>query len=274
MKVAARLRAWLEPEKEGGGPFGLYEAGLLVVACVGLAVMQYGGAEITFLRWFGDSLSDSARSGMMPESIGAKYARASDHPWYGLLGLAHWVAFCVVGYVVIPATYVRLCGRRIRDCNLSPSGLVRHARLYLLLFALMAPIVLWASTWNTHGDIYPFYRSAGRSWFDLLAWEMLYLVQFFALEFFFRGYLLEGLRKWAGYGAIFVMLLPYCMIHFFGKTFPESLASLGAGVVLGALAMRYRSIWGGALLHWFVAGTMDALVLWHRSALPTKFWPG
>ena len=42
---------------------------------------------------------------------------------------------------------------------------------------------------------------------------------------------------------------------------PETLGAIGAGVILGTLAMRTRSIWGGVLIHIGVAVTMDVLAL-------------
>jgi membrane protease YdiL (CAAX protease family) len=50
------------------------------------------------------------------------------------------------------------------------------------------------------------------------------------------------------------------MIHY-GKPLPETLGAIGAGVILGTLAMRTRSIWGGVLIHIGVAITMDMLAL-------------
>ena len=41
-----------------------------------------------------------------------------------------------------------------------------------------------------------------------------------------------------------------------GKPMPETLGAVIAGVVLGTLSMRTRSIWGGALIHIAVAITM------------------
>ena len=92
------------------------------------------------------------------------------------------------------------------------------------------------------------------------AWEVLYAAQFVSLEFFFRGFLLQGLRRALGSNAIFVMIVPYCMIHY-GKPLPETLGAIGAGLILGTLAMRTRSIWGGVLIHIGVAMTMDVLAL-------------
>ena len=103
-------------------------------------------------------------------------------------------------------------------------------------------------------------RLANRSSFDLWAWEGLYAAQFVSLEFFFRGFILNGLRRALGSNAIFVMIVPYCMIHY-GKPMPETLGAIGAGLILGTLALRTRSIWGGVLIHISVALTMDVLAL-------------
>jgi hypothetical protein len=56
------------------------------------------------------------------------------------------------------------------------------------------------------------------------------------------------------------MVVPYAMIHFH-KPFLECLAAVGAGCILGVLALRFRTFWGGALLHILVAVTMDLLAV-------------
>ncbi|MDB4975327.1 MAG: hypothetical protein JWN48_3668, partial [Myxococcaceae bacterium] len=63
---------------------------------------------------------------------------------------------------------------------------------------------------------------------------------------------------------------PYCMIHF-SKPLLEVLAAIPAGIVLGLMAMRARSIWGGAALHVAVAWTMDALSIWQTTGWPTRW---
>ena len=255
---------------EGGARFGRFEAGLIVVAAIGLTVMQFGGAEQVFLNWFGESLAQAGPSAVDYSYSPLMAARA--HPWYDLLGLLHWVAFCLLGYVIIPIFFLKKMGHQIGDYYLGFSGFWQHAGLYALLVSPVLLVVLGASFMSDFQAIYPFYRQAGRSWFDLIAWELLYGVQFFALEFFFRGFLLQGLRKWLGYGAVFIMILPYCMLHF-QKTGVESVGSIVAGVVLGTMAMRYRSIWGGVMVHWLIAIEMDVTSLIQKGDLPTSFWP-
>ena len=129
-----------------------------------------------------------------------------------------------------------------------------------LLLGVGKSITDLLSTTRPFQRIYPFYKLAHRSSRDLLLWELLYAAQFLSLEFFFRGFLLQGLRKALGANAIFVMIVPDCMIHS-GTPRPETFGAIIAGLILGTLAMRTRSIWGGVLIHVGVATTMDILAL-------------
>jgi membrane protease YdiL (CAAX protease family) len=211
---------------------------VLVTVAAALTLQEYFGGHDTYERLF-----------------------PPDGASWELRGYAWWSAWRVFGYVIVPMLVLAcLPGQRIRDYHVSPRGLVRHLWIYGLLFALVLPFVILASLTPSFRDTYPFYRLANRSYADLAIWEALYAAQFVSLEFFFRGFLLRGLRPALGANAIFVMLVPYCMIHF-GKPFPETLGALGAGLILGTLAIRTRSIWGGVLIHLGVAITMDMLAL-------------
>jgi membrane protease YdiL (CAAX protease family) len=181
--------------------------------------------------------------------------------YWELKGFAWWSGWRVLGYVVIPMIVLAIMpGERIRNYHVSPRGFFKHLWIYVLLFACVLPAVIGASTTATFRHTYPFYRMANRSGFDLWTWEGLYAAQFVSLEFFFRGFILNGLRRALGSNAIFVMIVPYCMIHY-GKPMPETLGAIGAGLILGTLAMRTKSIWGGVLIHIGVAITMDILAL-------------
>lgn len=228
----------------GRQAFGRFEAGLLVVAAVGLVTMRF-----------------PARGTHLQEVLG------SGHTFFEFAANLQWTLFAVLGYVAVPVAYLRATGRRVRDYHLGWRGTGQHLHVYLVLFALMLVPVVVISATDDFQRIYPFYRLADRSWLDLALWQLAYGAQFVALEFFFRGFLLEGLRRTLGHGAIFVMVVPYVAIHF-GKTAVESLAAVVAGVVLGTMAMRWRSIWGGALLHWLVAIAMDLAVTVRAGSFP------
>ncbi len=192
-----------------------------------------------------------------------------------LYGFGWWVFSRLAGYVA-PFPAWKLCFREdsLLDMGLRVRGFFKHAKIYALFLAAVLPTMLLVSRQPDFGSYYPFYKASSRSWYDFLSWEAMYFAQFFGLEMFFRGFLLGALRRSFGSGAIFVMAVPYCMIHF-GKPFLEANGAIVAGIALGSLSMKTKSIYQGFLVHITVAGLMDWLALFHRHALPTTFWsPG
>jgi membrane protease YdiL (CAAX protease family) len=239
----AQWRAIDEDTPRAAGAAGTTDLVVLVVlitAAASLALQQYLGNE---------------------EAYDAVFSRDDASPFWELHKLAWWSGWRVLGYVVVPAlAVVCLPGQRLADYHVSLRGFLGHLWIYGALFVAVLPLVIYASTTEIFRQNYPFYAQANRSYTDLVLWELLYAAQFVALEFFFRGFLLAGLRRALGANAIFVMLVPYCMIHF-GKPLTETLGAIFAGLVLGTLAMRTRSIWGGVVIHICVAITMDVLAL-------------
>ncbi|MCE9573944.1 MAG: CPBP family intramembrane metalloprotease [Deltaproteobacteria bacterium] len=188
---------------------------------------------------------------------------ADNQKYWQLWGFLWWSGWRVLGYVVLPAILIAFVpGVRVRDQHLSFKGFWKHLWVYAALFAAVFPAVVIASTTKSFLHTYPFYKLANRSSLDLWSWEAMYAAQFLSLEFFFRGVMLSTLRRLAGSNAVFVMIVPYCMIHY-GKPMPETLGAIGAGLILGTLAMRTRSIWGGVLIHVGVAISMDVLAIGH-----------
>ena len=212
---------------------------VLLATALSLTIQEYVGGADRYEHWF--------------PYDGGEY--------WELMSFVWWTGWRVIGYVLIPIVVVLyLPGERLRDYHVSVRGFWRHLWIYGAMFLAFSPVVIIASLSDSFRETYPFYRMANRSHFDLWSWELLYVVQFISLEFFFRGFLLQALRRVIGANAIFVMMIPYCMIHY-GKPAPETFGAIGAGLVLGTLAMRTRSIWGGVLIHCGVAITMDVLAL-------------
>lgn len=215
---------------------------VLVTVCLSLTMQEYWGQHDDFRRLF-------------PYEPGDEY--------YNLKSFAWWVGWRFVGYVLMPIAAIMLMrGERVRDYYVSPRGFWKHLWIYAVLFLGVLPAVWLASKTEGFQGTYPFYKWANRSAFDFWTWEAMYAIQFLSLEFFFRGFMLQGLRDSLGSKAIFVMVVPYCMIHY-GKPMPETLGAIFAGLILGTLAMRTRSIWGGVVIHVSVAVTMDWLAVDH-----------
>lgn len=98
----------------------------------------------------------------------------------------------------------------------STKNLLKDYKIYALMLLIMVPLVAYFSTTQSFLERYPFYQpKQGESLFpNFICWELLYFLQFFSLEFFFRGFLLHGTKSQFGFYAVFVMTIPYCMIHF------------------------------------------------------------
>ena len=225
----------------------------LATGAVCLILMEYWGMDVGMnhaLVW----VSDHIRGG----DEWVHTLRAS--PYFRLSRNAWWAAWRVIGFLLIPALMTKLTRQKIRDQGLETKGFWEHAWIYVLAFGVVLCCVVVVSFEDSFQRYYPFYSLSGRSWSDLLYWELFYAAQFFSLEFFFRGYLLTQLRDSMGSHAIFAMVVPYVMIHF-SKPMPETFAAILAGIFLGTLSMKTRSIWAGFLIHVSVAVSMDLAAL-------------
>jgi len=189
-----------------------------------------------------------------------------------LYGFAWWAGTRIFGYVLPFALWKIFFPKdSLLDLGLRTKGFFDHAWIYGLFLAVVLPAMLLVSAQPDFGSYYPFYKNAPRSWFDFLVWESMYFAQFFALEMFFRGFFLGVLRKSFGSGAIFAMAVPYCMIHF-GKPYLEAVGAIVAGIALGSLSMKTKSIYQGFLVHITVAALMDWLSLRRRHCTPLTWW--
>ena len=167
--------------------------------------------------------------------------------------------------VVLPGLYhivAPLPGKN--PYGLSTRNFGRNFRLYLPLLAIMLP-VLWVACSNpAFNEFYPLYKPISLR--DLLVYEAIYLTQFFAVEFFYRGFCLFRFERLAPGLGIFIMVIPYALLHIH-KPFPEALGSIVAGLILGALALKSRSIWPGVLTHCTVALSADVFALVHSGRM-------
>lgn len=251
--VAQHWRA-IDEERQDGDRGDLRAVLTVVTSAVVLTCMQY-----IILR---GALQEAVAS-QLPELVtrlGAPRFGALLGEYRSLLRNITWSLGCAFFYLVVPGALVKLVFReRLRDWGLSTAGYFKHLWVYAVLFLPVGAAVCAVSFSEAFQQSYPFYKSA-KGVADLVVWEMFYALQFFTLEFFFRGFMLHGLRRRLGVGAIFVMVVPYCMIHF-QKPILETLAAILAGLVLGVLSLRTRSVLGGATIHVAVAVSMDIAAL-------------
>jgi membrane protease YdiL (CAAX protease family) len=230
--------------------------------------LVYAAVGLTCISYLKNPESLAAITRLTPFSeIGEEAVRSVDNNLYALIW---WVFVSVAFYFFVPAIFVKFLQKR----NLSEIGLALKiesgfVNLLVICIAIMLPIVYFMSLTGSFSTKYPFLRVYnGEPYLSstLLIWELAYFLQFFGLEFFFRGFLLHSLKPSLGIYSIFVMTLPYTMIHF-QKPMPETFAAIFAGIFLGWISYKYGNIWLGLVLHCFVAFSMDILALYHKGLL-------
>ena len=177
-----------------------------------------------------------------------------------------------VSYIAIPILAIlAMPGERLRDYFLSIRGTLTHAKSYAIVFVILLPGLYVLAQLPAVQERFPAYQLAGRSvgqatdlaTADFLVWTGITVARVIAVEFFFRGFLLRSLFRSFGSLAIFVMVVPYTMIFLPPQhTVAEALAAIPVGIVLGTLAMRAKSIWGGVLLHAAALVSLDALIVY------------
>ena len=235
---------------------------VLLTAALVLTLQNYLGGRpdklAVVLDWLGlSSLGDRL----------VNFVAAPDSPRVN--DLIYWALFSFATYFFIPClVIVCLFRERIRDYGLKPKGALADWWLYGVFFGVMVGPLFVVSADKHFQATYPFYKVGPGEplWPDFWRWELSYGLQFIGLEFFFRGFIVHGTKHRFGFYAIFVMMVPYCMIHF-GKPMPETFGAIAAGIVLGFMSLKTRSIWMGAAIHMSVALSMDFLSMWRKGLL-------
>lgn len=238
---------------------------VLLTAAVCLTVQNYTGNPSTLI----DAGTFVARAVSGPEA--AAEVEATLRRWGGdqLSSRIWWAWASVATYALIPLLVLKLGFRaQFKDYGLKLSGVFNAWPLYAVFVAVMVPLVWVCSGEERFQHTYPFmrFRTPAEVREELWKWELSYAAQFVALEFFFRGFIVHGTKHRFGVYSVFVMTFPYVMIHF-GKPWPETCASIIAGVVLGYMSLATRSVWLGASLHIAVAWGMDLACLARRGLI-------
>ncbi|HON78792.1 MAG TPA: CPBP family intramembrane metalloprotease [Spirochaetota bacterium] len=174
----------------------------------------------------------------------------------------NWFLNYFVLYLLVPLFFVCVFYRcRLSFFGFGAGSLRRYMPLYGMLLLLMVPVVVISSLSRDFSMMYPLMQVPVLHL--IIIWEILYMLQFVAVEFLFRGFLLFPFCEKYGTAGILFSVIPYCIIHL-GKPVPEAMGAVITGVILGYLAWKSKSIWGGVLLHGIIALLMDMLALLNR----------
>jgi len=152
----------------------------------------------------------------------------------------------------------------IKDKGTQPfygTGPLKNVKPYLIMLAIMVPVLALASTQKDFLSMYPkakFLSSmsfANQKW-RYIVYELCYGFDFVSIEFFFRGFLILSLMHICGAKCIIPVACFYCTIHL-GKPMGEAISSFWGGLLLGIVSFNTGSIWGGLIVHLGIAWMME-----------------
>jgi membrane protease YdiL (CAAX protease family) len=187
------------------------------------------------------------------------------HPQAHFYKQLYWLFGCYLFYLLLPIVFVISNSQKMKEVGWKLTIPKQHIKIYLFLALIIIPVIIIAATTKRFQQTYPFFHfnPIVNTPKQFLIWEIGYMLQFVAVEFFFRGFLLFSFAKFIGSSAVYVSLIPYCMIHF-GKPLPETIGAIVAGVVLGKMALESKSILPGIVIHCMVGCCMDCLSMYYK----------
>jgi len=185
---------------------------------------------------------------------------------YSYFDIYHYIYHFFATFILlflIPVVIVKLVFKeKLRDHGLRLGDKRYGLRFTLITIPLIVtPIIFLGSRMPEIRAVYPLSKLAQDNVSIFLVYEFFYIVLYHVgWEFFFRGYMLFGLKeKFGDAYAILLQLIPYCLLHF-NKPEAEFAGSIILGIVLGYLALRTRSILYPIIIHSYIGVSTDLFV--------------
>lgn len=127
---------------------------------------------------------------------------------------------------------------------------------------IVAPLIYIASRLPDIRTEYPLVKILIQRHDLVMGYELAYIFLYYmAWEFYFRGFLLFGLReKYGDMAAIMIQTISSCLIHL-GKPESEIIGAIVVGILFGVIALRTRSFWYVFLIHAAIGVLTDLFII-------------
>jgi len=170
----------------------------------------------------------------------------------------YWFAGDFLTLFILPLLIIKLfLKRKFSGYGLQMGDYKTGFKYSLIFLAVMIPIVWLASSTGDFIDTYPQLNDVKYSWNIFLVFESGILLYMVAWEFIWRGFMLFGLEAKFGYYTVLIQMIPFLILHN-GKPVAETFGAIAAGIALGVLALKTRSVLYCIIIH---AGVMFSIDL-------------
>ena len=199
----------------------------------------------------------------MDRAFGRYFSHLSNYYYFDIYRYAYHFLATFILLFLSPLIIVKLVFKeKLKDYGLSLGDKKYGFRFTVIAIPLIVtPIIFLGSRMPEIRAVYPLSKLVQDNVSVFLVYEFSYILLYYVgWEFFFRGYMLFGLReKFGDTYAILLQLIPYCLLHF-NKPESEFVGSIVLGIVLGYLALRTRSILYPFIIHSYIGFFTDLFI--------------
>lgn len=175
----------------------------------------------------------------------------------GLYEFIYWFLGDFAVFFICGALLIKLVFKeKVRDYGLNLNEKQLGFTVVLPAIVIMCPVIWIVSASPSFAESYPLLQMARTDWGIFLVFQIFLLAFLFAWEFFWRGYMLFGLKKEFGYYAVLIQMIPFVILHN-GKPFTETSGAILGALALGILAYRTGSFIYGVIIHYGVMIMID-----------------
>jgi uncharacterized protein len=125
-------------------------------------------------------------------------------------------------------------------------GNIRIWAKYVGIFCLIAAPILFLTTLSS--EFHKYYKIEN---FNLLTYFLINFASLFGSEYFFRGFLIFGLKDKFKESSILIQMIPFVLVHF-GKPELETLSTIITGIIFGFIVYKGNSFWPAFIIHLFI----------------------
>jgi len=199
-----------------------------------------------------------------PEYFGRYFPKMLSNPLYDLY--AHFWQFFIFFLLIfiIPFLIVKLVfNEPLKNYGLTLGDFKTGMTLVVVtaLF-LIIPIAYFGSFMPDVQKEYPMAKILLQRHDLIFYYETAYILFYYiAWEFFFRGFLLFGLKeRFGAFNAILIQTISSTLVHI-GKPEGEILGAIVIGIIFGIIALRTKSVWYVFLLHTAMGVLTDLFII-------------
>ncbi len=165
---------------------------------------------------------------------------------------------------ILPVIYIRYVMKKPLNGFGWGFGDIKYGLKWLIVIPIIVvPLIYVASKTPDLRTEYPMARSLLSDQSHLFVYESAYVLFYYvAWEFFFRGFLLFGLKnRFGAMNAILIQTISSCLVHI-DKPESEIIGSIVVGILFGMIALRSRSIWYVFAIHASIGVLTDLFIIY------------